>query len=239
MEQKKNRKLQEKVQEAKTSAPPPSPPAKTAASQTADSSEPSGNEEVEAEIARLHSEITKLEGQRDKALFELDNMKEELDAAQEQISKKRPMEKPTSLPKPKKRESRPHSESEALDELQAELDMEKVAHQLVREDLEQVQSSREHLSEELSKTKRELEKMKKLAAVQISADTSKDQSQTGSRFKTMAMGMKSPVADGADTDKVQKALEKSQSEKEKLETELERTKKELQLLKVRSESSAK
>ncbi|MBN2714251.1 MAG: hypothetical protein JXX14_00270 [Deltaproteobacteria bacterium] len=225
-EQKKNRELQEKLKEHKNAAAPPlAPPSKTTPSAAA-------ARDVDTEVARLTSEITRLEGALDKALFELDTAKEELEIAQEKLSKNRPTEKPTSLPKPQKRESKPHSESEALDELQAELDMEKVAHQLVREDLTQVQNSREQLSEELTKTRRELEQVKKLAALQFSTDTGQDTTESGSRFKTMAIGMRSPTAaSGNDQSKLQSALEKTQSE-------LERTKKELQLLKMRNENSS-
>ena len=245
-EQKKNRELHEKLKDHKAAAAaPPSPLLKTQVAETATTSATSsaddngadnGADNV-AEIARLTSEVTKLEGERDKALFELDNAKEELETVQDKLSKSRAQEKPTTLPKPQKRESQPHSVSEALDELQAELDMEKVAHQLVREDLAQVQSSREQLSEELKKMKRELEQVKKLAALQMSTETDKDGVQSGSRFKTMAIGMRSPAAAGSDQGKLQSELEKNLAEKEQLETELQRTRKELQLLKMRSERS--
>ncbi|MBN2525352.1 MAG: hypothetical protein JXR76_03095 [Deltaproteobacteria bacterium] len=232
-EQKKNREMQTQLKEVrKHKAAPPGPPKKSPPSRTPDAPE----DDKDAEIARLTSENAKLEGERDKAQFELDNAQEELESLQEQLRNGRPSEKPTSLPKPDRRTAQPHSESEALDEIQAKLDMEKVSHQQTREDLDQVQKSRQQLSEQLTKTQRELEQIKKLAALQISSNNEKDRenTQTGSRFKTMAMGMRSPVAKGSDQKMLQEALEKTQTEKQRLEAELERAKKELQLAKVRS-----
>ncbi|MBN2342190.1 MAG: hypothetical protein JXX29_19925 [Deltaproteobacteria bacterium] len=179
----------------------------------------------EEEIATLTSELASAEGERDKALVEVDNLKDELDKAKETLAAKK-IEKPTSLPKPQKRDSNPVSVSEALDELQAKLDMEKVAHQLTKDEFAQVKT-------ELEKNQKELEQVKKLVAVKLGggADSS---AQTGSRFKTMAIGMRSPVAGGADQNILRAALEKVQAEKDKVQSELERARKEIQLLKMRS-----
>ncbi len=243
--QKNCRALQTQLKEARVgAASPPGPPKKSAPKKTTpapnaarDDKNDDKDDDKDAEIARLNSQIVQLEGERDKVLFDLDGVKEELETAKEKLTQSRPMEKPTTLPKPLKRQSIPHSESEALDELQAELDMEKVAHQRVREDLEQVQTSRAQVSMELEKIKKELEQVKKLAAIQISSDSGgADASPGGSRFKTMAMGMKSPLVAGGDSNKLQATLEKTQFEKERLETELDRTRKELQLLKMRNDT---
>lgn len=235
--QKNYRALQAQLKEVRVgAASPPGPPPKSAPQKTTPAPD-AAQEDKDAEIARLNSQIVQLEGERDKVLFDLDGVKEELEIAKEKLTQSRPMEKPTTLPKPVKRQSSPHSESEALDELQAELDMEKVAHQRVREDLEQVQTSRAQVSMELEKIKKELEQIKKLAALQISSDSGgADASSRGSRFKTMAMGMKSPLVASGDSNKLQATLEKTQFEKERLETELDRTKKELQLLKMRNDN---
>jgi hypothetical protein len=235
--QKNYRALQAQLKEARVGAASPPGPPKKSAPQKITPAPDAAQEDKDAEIARLNSQIVQLEGERDKVLFDLDGVKEELETAKEKLTQSRPMEKPTTLPKPVKRQSIPHSESEALDELQAELDMEKVAHQRVREDLEQVQTSRAQVSMELEKVKKELEQVKKLAALQISSDSSgADASPRGSRFKTMAMGMKSPLVTSGDSNKLQATLEKTQFEKERLETELDRTKKELQLLKMRNDT---
>jgi hypothetical protein len=239
--QKNCRALQAQLKEARVgAASPPGPPKKSAPQKTTpapNAARDDKDDDKDAEIARLNSQIVQLEGERDKVLFDLDGVKEELETAKEKLTQSRPMEKPTTLPKPAKRQSIPHSESEALDELQAELDMEKVAHQRVREDLKQVQTARAQVSMEREKIKKELEQVKKLAALQISSDSGgTDASPGGSRFKTMAMGMKSPLVASGDSNKLQATLEKTQSEKERLETELDRTRKELQLLKMRNDT---
>lgn len=183
--------------------------------------QPKDNSDADTEIAKLSSRVAQVEGERDKALFDIDNLKEELEQAKDALNVGKTIGKPTSLPKPQKRDSHPVTESEAFDELQAKIDMEKVAHQLTKD--------------EFAAVKKELAQLKKIAAVKLAGGNADDGAASkGSRFKTMAIGMRSPVAGGADQDILRAALEKVQTEKDRVDSELERAKKEIQFLKMRS-----
>ncbi len=162
------------------------------------------------EVAKLTSEIAKVEGEKDKAQFENDTLKDEIEDLKKLLkskNKKPKLPPPTLAPKPS-------TESEVFDDIQAQLDMEKVAHQ---------------------KTKEELEQVKKLAAVKMASTPSfKTSGSSGgkSKFQTMAFNVKAQGASGDKT--LGAALSKIQSEKDKLQSELQRVKKELQLLKIRN-----
>lgn len=169
----------------------------------------------EAEVAKLTSDLAKAEGEKDRAQFEIDNLRDELDAM-----KAKGKERPSALPKPPPPVpggGGAMPESAAIDTLQAQLDMEKVTHQ---------------------KTKDELAQVKKLAAVKMATSPTFSTSGGGdaqgkSRFQTMAFSTRGAGGGGGSNDILKGALDKVQGEKTKLQAELDRAKKEIQILKMR------
>ncbi len=171
------------------------------------------NTEKDAEVAKLTSDLARAEGEKDRAQLEIDNLREELE-----LMKKKELSRPSSIPKPPPPTmERPATESEAIDALQAQLDMERVAHQ---------------------KTKDELAQVKKIAAVKMATaptfSTTSDSKTGGARFQTMAFSPnRGPGGGGGAADILKGALDKVQAEKDKLQAELDRAQKELQILKMR------
>jgi chromosome segregation ATPase len=162
------------------------------------------------EVARLSSELAKVSGEKDRAQFEIDNLKEEIETLNIRIKEGPGRPKPP-LPSPG---VKPSTESEVFDDIQAQLDMEKVAHQ---------------------KTKDELVQIKKLAAVKMATSptfNSSGSSKGGSKFQTMAFSVRSSSGGGG-SDILKGALDKVQAEKDKLQSELQRAQKEIQILKMR------
>jgi chromosome segregation ATPase len=170
-------------------------------------------ENENSEIAELTSQLARVEGEKSKALFELDTLKDEI----EELNKK--LEESSNRPKPPPptfKDSDVHkSHSDIHDELQAKLDLEMVAHQKTRDELAQI---------------------KKLAAVKMGTSPtfagSASGGRTASKFQTMAFNTR--AAGGISGGEVLKnALEKVQAEKDKLQSELQKAQKEIQNLNIK------
>lgn len=196
------------------------------------------NEKFRREVERLQAEVEEVRDRRfqveensEKVAMEIDRIAAEKEAATEEIERlrdelhalrQRGKDSLPKLPMPARQSSIPpiHAESEAIDAVQADLDMERVAHQ---------------------KTKEELAQVKKIAAIKMGTQPSSFGSPgRRSGFKTLSIASGGTASGGAaaangseDESGAQKALAQIQAEKDRIESELARTKQELQLLKMR------
>ncbi|MBN2803839.1 MAG: hypothetical protein JXR91_12165 [Deltaproteobacteria bacterium] len=169
-------------------------------------------ENENSEIAELTSQLAKVEGEKSRALFDLDTLKDEIEELNKKLEDSNNRPKP---PPPTFKDSDVHkSDSDIHDELQAKLDLEMVAHQKTRDELAQI---------------------KKLAAVKMGTSPtfsgSANGGRTGSKFQTMAFNTR--AAGGISGGEVLKnALEKVQAEKDNLQAELQKAQNEIQILKM-------
>jgi len=167
--------------------------------------------EAEAEIARVAIEMGRVEGEMSRAEAEITRLQEEIESL-----KKR--DKP-NIPIPKVSQKHQsgsfaavNHESEVFDDIQVELDMERVAHQ---------------------KTKDELEQVKKIASIKINGGNMTGKGRNGAGFQTVSISTRSSNVSGTDHDRLRQQFDQLKREKEKLDSELSRSKQELQLLKMR------
>jgi hypothetical protein len=153
---------------------------------------------ADEEVARMAVELGQLENQLINCHNDIDRLKSEIDTSQN-----RPKLNLPPLPSPNNTSSHINDEFDAL---AIQLDLEKVAHQ---------------------KTREELENLKKSAATPHPPERR--------AFPTMAFAAPRLSLTGAPDDTVtQKSIEKLQAEKDELEAELLKAKQEIQFLKMRS-----
>jgi hypothetical protein len=161
------------------------------------------NSAAKAEVSRLSVEIGLIEGEKLRLEAKIAGLEKEISALKQK--------KKESLPKLPVKTSYPlKTESEAIDEIQAQLDLERVAHQKTREELEQV---------------------KKIAAIKMGSSLPRGKRQRG--FQTMSISTRNTNQNGTEKDLLQKSLLKMQDEKDKIEAELNRARQEIQILKMR------
>lgn len=162
---------------------------------------------LDEEVARLNVELGQLENDKANREAEVDRLHQELEKLKEEIDGSRGRIKPPKLPQPSTAAS--HHESEAVDTIAAQLDLERVAHQ---------------------KTREELEQLKKTAAATPAPAPPEKRS-----FPTMAFGFR-PSLTGLPTDgddAMKKSLEKLQAEKDDIEARLTKAQQEIQILRMR------
>lgn len=167
------------------------------------------NTEISAEADFMKTEMSRLENEKSYADAELVRLNEECAQLRGEMEASKLRNKPrlpipVPLPSPTF-----HHESDELDTLGAQLDIERVAHQKTREELEQV---------------------KKIAALKLGGANLDGSDRRP--FQTMAISTRGTSL-GGDGEGLQNALEKIQAEKDQIESELVRTRQELQFLKMR------
>jgi len=176
-----------------------------------------GKNKVEEELARAVTEMTRVEGEMAGAEEEITRLAQENDALKKlSPDKPRPPAPPVPPPLPKGLGSGAAEPSDELDNAEARLDMERVAHQ---------------------RTKDELESLKKLVKSVGSTGPAgmglSGPRRDGSGFKTMSIDTRASSVSGTEHDRLRQSHDKLAREKERLEGELARAQQELQLLKMR------
>ena len=178
-------------------------------------------ETAEAEVARVADELVRVEGEMTKAAGELERLAKENDELKRKFeaAKKEKLKPPAppAPPLPKRPSLAPPPSSDDLDSAQAQLDMERVAHQKTKEELEAV------------KRLVEMHSSGALPSVGLTGPGAR----RGAGFKTMSIDTRSQQVTGTEHDRLRQAYDQLQRDKDRVETALARAQQELQLLKMR------
>lgn len=177
---------------------------------------------VEEELSRAVAEMGRVEGEMAEVESELTRLSEENESLRAS-AKERPRPPVPSVPSippmppPLPRSmTAPVEASEELDDAEAMLDMEKVAHKKTRDELEALKKL-----------------VKSVGSVGPSGMGMAGPRRGDSGFKTMSIDTRASQVTGTEHDRLRQSHDKLAREKERLETELARAQQELQLLKMR------
>jgi hypothetical protein len=180
---------------------------------------------AEAELARAAVELGRVEGEMVRAQAEMVRLKEENEGLKSVTDKGR-RQVPAAPANGDPVEKRPHAgANEELDFALAQLDMERVAHQKTRKELEQTRKGG--------------------GAVQVSDGRPSSvpplppgvgiPGRRGAGFQTVSIASRGMQVPSADYEKLRQLTDQLKRDKEKAETELARAQQELQLLKMRQQ----
>lgn len=172
-------------------------------------------QQFKTESSKYLSQQSIAETESERLKQETEELKQEIEELKQEIESARNRGKP-NIPKPTRgMHSVVNHESEVFDNIQVELDLEKIAHQKTRDELEQI---------------------KKIASIKSNNETyekTTDNPVKKLRLQPDFISTRDASVRGAEHDRLRQLHERLKREKEMMESELFRTKQELQLLKMR------